>query len=134
MASAHRPLFEALSRFRAAWPKRGWSFDHRFQCVASSFDTDLAPEARGLLAPIFPHALTERTIASASAPIREVAARTGGVRAGQIVFAADPVAGAIAYGLWWPWEEAQTISLRIGLEGVTPAEIDELCTCFGAVL
>jgi hypothetical protein len=134
MASDHQAIFTTLGRFRASWPQRGWSFDNRFQCVASSFGTDLAPEARRLLAPIFPYALSDKTLAGASETIREVAARTGGVRAGQLIFAADPIAGVTPYGLWWPWEEAQTISLRIGLEGADPSEIMDLCTCFNAVL
>src|SRR5688500_20051078 len=46
-----------------------------------------------LLAPVFPHAIMERTLPTASATIREVAVRTGGVRAGQIIFAAEPADG-----------------------------------------
>ena len=134
MASLPRARVDGFGRFRASWPKRGWSFDNRFQCVASSFEEDLAADARRLLAPLFPYALTERNLATGSAAIREVAARTGGVRAKQIVFGADPVGGITPYALWWPWEEGQTISLRIGLEPASPAEIDELCSCFGAIL
>lgn len=133
MASGHRAILEDFGRFRASWPRRGWSFDNRFECVASSFAADFAPEARKLLARVFPHAATEGNLATASAPIREIAARTGAIRAGQFIIGADPVAGITPYGLWWPWEEAQTISIRIGLEGATASELDDLCTCFGAV-
>ena len=39
----------------------------------------------------------------------------------------------MAYGLWWPWEEAQTISLRVGVEGASNAQLEQLRACFGIV-
>jgi hypothetical protein len=132
MAAAHRVILDGFGRFRASWPKRGWSFDNRFNCVASSFDADFAAEAKKLLAPIFPQTFTERTLAGASPAIREVALRTGGVRSTQLIFGADPVQGITPYALWWPWEEAQTISIRLGLEGASYSALDDLCDTFNA--
>ncbi len=129
------PIPEAVLRpfrsLRAAWPHRGWSFDNRFECVASSFEGDFAPQARLLIAPLFPHAFSERTLATASAPLREAATRTGGVRSTQMIFGAASIGHMTPYALWWPWEEAQTISLRVGLEGASSKELVELCACFG---
>ena len=131
MVSAHQAVFDGFVRFRAAWPQRGWTFDNRFECVASSFDADFAPSARLLIAPLFPGAFNEKTLATASLGVREAAARTGGVRSTQMIFGAERSGRATPYALWWPWEEARTISLRIGLEGATPAELLDLCECFG---
>lgn len=131
MASPHQSVLDAFGRFRAAWPHRGWSFDNRFECVASSFDGDFAPTARSLLAPLFPLVFSEKTLATASAVLRETAARTGGVRSTQIIFGAAPVGRVTPYALWWPWEEARTISLRLGLEGASAKELEELQRCFG---
>lgn len=133
MRSAHQPILDGFKRLRASWPHRGWSYDDHFDCVASSFDADFAPQARDLLAPLFPFVITERTLASASAPIRAVAARTGGIRATQMIFAADAKYQVTPYGLWWPWEEARTISLRLGIDGSSAAELEELRACFGIV-
>jgi hypothetical protein len=133
MASLHQPVLDAFRRLRGEWPARGWSYDDRFECAASSFDADFAPQARVLLAPLFPHAISERTLASASPPIREVAARTGGIRAAQMIFGAPPVGALTPFALWWPWEEARTISLRVGLDGASRAQLEELCDCFGIV-
>lgn len=133
MASPHQAVLDAFRRLRGTWPARGWSFDDRFECVASSFDADFAPQARAMVAPLFPHTATERTLAAASPVVRELAARTGGVRSSQMIFVGEPVGRITPYGLWWPWEEARTISLRVGLEGATPRELEELCECFGIV-
>ena len=101
--------------------------------MASSFDTDFAPEAKRLLATVFPLVITEKNLAAASPAIQEIAARTGGVRASQILLAGNPVNRITPYGLWWPWEESQTISLRIGLEDASMADIEALCDTFNAV-
>lgn len=132
MASPLQPVLDAFVRFRATWPRRGWSFDNRFQSVASTIDADFAPQARQLIAPLLPHAFSERTLATGSVLVKQVAARTGGLRSAQMIFAADPVGYVMPYGLWWPWEEAQTISIRLGLEGATPNDLADLCDVFGA--
>jgi len=49
--------------------------------------------------------------------VREVADRAGGLRAGQLILASGPVGGYFSYGLWWPWGDGMTTSVRIGLGG-----------------
>lgn len=131
MAAAQAPIFAALTRFKSAWPQRGWSYDNRFQCVASSFDASSTDTARSLIATLLPHEWTSRTIATAPPAIAYIAERTGGLRAAQRVYAAEPQGSLIPYGLWWPWEEGQTISLRIGLENASMSHTMDLCAVFG---
>ena len=126
----HQAMLASFVRLRAAWPHRGWSFDDRFECVASSFQADFAPVARQIIAPAFPQGFHDRTLASASPGIRAAAERTGGVRAAQMIFGGPPAGDFTPYALWWPWEEASTISLRVGIEGAGPAELAELQKCF----
>ncbi len=132
MASSLKPVLDAFARFRATWPKRGWSFDNRFLTVASTIDTEFASEARLLIAPMLPHAYNEGTLATATPLVRQIATRTGGVRASQMIFAANPVGPFVPYGLWWPWGEAPMISIRLGIEGATANELFDLCAVFGA--
>jgi hypothetical protein len=132
MASPHQSLLDALGRFRASWPRRGWSFDNRVQCVASTFDSDYAQEARVLIQKLLPSSWNDRTISTASPLIAQVAQRTGGARSSQMIFGGDRVGYVTPYGLWWPWEEGKTISLRLGLEGATQSDILDLCNVFGA--
>lgn len=123
-------LLSSLAEVKAKWPMRGWSFDNRFMCVASTFGIEMAEKCRASIAAALPHDWHAKNIEGAPLVLREIASRTGGVRAGQHLFSSDLVSGAIAYGLWWPWEEGSTISLRIGLEGPTDMTM-ALCTTFG---
>ena len=60
---------------------------------------------------------TSATIQQAPAHLRELAERAGGLRAGQMVLSSAPVGNLFAYGLWWPWGDGMTTSVRIGLGG-----------------
>ncbi len=124
------PIFDALAQLRADWPKRGWSWDSRLNCVASSFDSVMVEQAQAATAKAFPTVWADRTMAEAPPRIREVGERSGGVRAGQLIYARTPIIGVVPYGLWWPWGNGSTISLRVGLE----ADADynaKLCEVFG---
>lgn len=132
MASSHQAVFDALSRFRASWPRRGWSYDGRLLCVASTFDTGFAAQARDLVKELLPHVWTDRTLSNAGDLINEIARRTGGVRSNQMIFEADRVGNITPFGLWWPWEDGYTISLRVGIEGGSQRELLQLCSVFGA--
>lgn len=130
--SAFEPLFAQLTEFRARWPKRGWSWDTRFNCVASAFSVELVEEANAALAVAFPNRWSHRTLSSAPPMVQQLAEKTGGVRADQWIFATNPNAGAILYGLWWPWGDDTTITLRIGLPSANPTLEDRLREVLGA--
>ncbi len=110
-------IVRALKDLRASWPTRGWSWDGRLSCVSSSFSTELEPKARAASMVALPSEFTTTTLARAPGYLRELAERTGGLRPGQMLLASAPVGHAFAYGLWWPWGDGMTTSLRIGLGG-----------------
>jgi hypothetical protein len=80
-----------------------------------------------------PNEWTSTTVQRAPAPLRDLAERTGGLRAGQIIFASGGVAAVFGYGLWWPWGDGMTTSVRIGLggPGVTQDTLQRLRDVFG---
>ena len=131
MPTSMPQLFEALTRLRTSWPKRGWSWDNRFNTVASTFGVDLVAEARASLAHALPNAWTDKTLATAPVVMQEIAKRTGGVRAVQAIFGGEGVGRVQPYGLWWPWEEGRTISMRIGLDNASQDHIAQMCSIFG---
>ena len=108
-------LIDAMKQLRLDWPRRGWSWDSRVSCVSSSFDASLENEARAVAMKVLAHEWTPQTLPQAPSHVRDVATRAGGLRAGQLVMASPPVGRAFAYGLWWPWGDGLTISLRVGL-------------------
>ncbi|MFO0571347.1 MAG: hypothetical protein U0263_37305 [Polyangiaceae bacterium] len=132
VTTAFDPLFNQLADFRAKWPKRGWSWDSRFSCVASAFSTELVEEANVALTPTFPNRWNHKTLSSAPPLVQQIAERTGGVRADQWLFATQSSGGAIIYALWWPWGDDTTITLRIGLPSPNPSLEDRLRDVFGA--
>jgi hypothetical protein len=129
-------ILRALKDLRAGWPTRGWSWDGRLSCVSSSFSAELEPKARAAASVALPNDFTGATLAGAPAHLRDVAERSGGLRAGQMILAGAPVGRAFAYGLWWPWGDGMTTSLRIGLGGpeATHDALQRLRDAFGVEL
>lgn len=130
--NAIQALYDDLSRLRKEWVTRGWTWDSRLSCVCSSFSADLADVARATIEKVLP--LTEDAHSLAKAPpwIQAVAQKSGGARPGQLIFSTRPVAETVAYGLWWPWGDDVTISLRVGLTGRhAKSELQNLQQAFG---
>ncbi len=117
MSSSTDELFERLRQLKSRWPKGGWSWDYRFSTVASSFHVDLTSEAEQAVLSYLPNEWNYRSIASAPPAVRDVVEAAGGVRTDQRVFATQQSGRLLAYGLWWPWGDEITISLRVGLAG-----------------
>jgi hypothetical protein len=110
-------LFAALKDLRAAWPSRGFSWDTRMTCVTSSINAEIQAKARTALAVALPTEWTSTSIAQAPPGLRDLAERTGGLRSGQLLLVSLPAGSTYAYGLWWPWGDGITTSVRIGLGG-----------------
>ena len=111
------PLVESFRKLKAAWPTRGWSWDGRFFCLASSFDAEFAASARNAALIALPQEWISTSLPKAPNLLRDLAEQTGGLRPGQTLFASPPIGRSHAYGLWWPWRDSTSISLRVGLTG-----------------
>jgi hypothetical protein len=115
IGDASQPLFDALSRLKQSWPARGWSWDSRFVALASTFTVPYEAQARKAAGDALPAEYTSTTLSNAPPELRDLAARTGGLRSGQLLLAGGPIGGITAFGLWWPWGDGETISMRVGL-------------------
>jgi hypothetical protein len=116
-AGSSAALFAMLEQLKKAWIKGGWSWDSRFSCVASSFNVEMEAEARAVVLKFLGSEWNARTVANVPPPVREVVDATGGVRTDQRLFTGETSGRMLAYGLWWPWGDEITISLRVGLGG-----------------
>lgn len=65
-----------------------------------------------------PSSWSAQSVAEAPDEVRALVDRCGGLRASQLLFWGGAVGGAGAFGLWWPWGDGTTVSLRIGLHDV----------------
>lgn len=117
---AWQPTFESLGRMKAAWPTRGWSWDPRLLACTSSFTVEQEPAARKATTMALQNEWNPSSIARGPQQLRDVVDRCGGVRQGQLVLSTGPVNGLLVYGLWWPWGDGETVSLRVGLADVDP--------------
>jgi hypothetical protein len=104
-----------LRTVRESWPGRGWTWDERNGCVASSFSVANQDEYHTILRGVFPNRWDHLTIRQAPRELTQIATRTGGIRHGQWLFAPVNAAGAFAYALWWPWGDDTTVSVRLAL-------------------
>jgi hypothetical protein len=114
------PLVSAAKRLKAEWPSRGFTWDTRLNCISSSFSAQFETKARTAMAALLREEFTPATLAKAPPRLREVAERSGGLRSGQLLLMGGPFGFTTAYGLWWPWGDGETISLRVGLVDVDP--------------
>lgn len=125
IAPSAAPLFDLFDQLRRAWPGEAWGWEGRFKCVLSAFGSTVSAGARAAAAIALPHDWTSATLAQAPAEIRELASRSGGLRAGQLVLASPVAAELFAWGLWWPWSDGGTVSLRVGLGGADAPGLTE---------
>ena len=115
-------ILGAMKELRTTWPSRGWSWDTRVSCVTSSFVVELEPQARSAAAISLPSEWTPGSIGRAPPALREIADRTGGLRAGQFILTSAAPGPGFVYALWWPWGDGMTTSARIGLGGAFATE------------
>ena len=111
-------LFQALEGLKTQWPASDWTYDRRLKCVASSIPMNLEPAARTAMAALLPTSFSAQTLASAPEGVRKLAEGCGGVRSSQLLFWGGDAGAPGAFGLWWPWGDGTTVSLRVGLHDV----------------
>jgi len=90
-------------------------------CITSSFSTEFETGARAAITEAFPVEFTSTTISKAPQVLREYIDRYGGLRQGQYLFTSGTLGGSlVAFGLWWPWGDGGTISMRLGFADIDP--------------
>ena len=111
-------LLEACAGLLAGWPGAAWKWDGRFEAVESAFPRAAEAQAREKVGALLPSAWSSVTVKEAPEAVRTLATKTGGLRPGQLLFSGAPVEGALPFGLWWPWGDGKTVTLRVGLSGL----------------
>ncbi len=109
-----KPVLDKLELLKNAWPNQAWTWDQRFAMMSSSFAKELEPQARASAALALPSSWDAKTLATAPASLRELCEATGGLRARQALLAGR-AGDLVLWGLWWPWGDGTTITLRLGL-------------------
>ena len=116
-------VFGTLAKLRERWPSTDWTYDRRLRCVASSIPLANAAAARGAFAEALPTIWTAESLAGAPASVQALAETCGGLRASQQLLWGGDADGGGAFGLWWPWGDGTTVTLRIGLHGLDQPKV-----------
>jgi hypothetical protein len=116
-------VWTAMARLRERWPSNEWTYDRRLRCVASSIPLANADAARAVYAEAFPATWTAETLSGAPASVQALAETCGGLRASQQLLWGGDADGPGAFGLWWPWGDGTTVTLRIGLHGLDQPKV-----------
>jgi hypothetical protein len=119
-----QPLLDSLENLRVQWPGTGWGWDARFKCVSSSFDKEIVDRVRAAMVGVLDAEWSATAITGAPADVRALAGKYGGIRTGQMLFTGTTADGMYLFGLWWPWGDGSTISLRVGVANCNrPTEV-----------
>jgi hypothetical protein len=112
-------LFKALAELRDRWPgsPQEWTYDRRLKCVTSSIPLTREADARAVMTGVLPTVWSVETLPGAPEDARSLIEKCGGLRAAQLLFWGGG-SGPGAFGLWWPWGDGTSVSLRVGLHHV----------------
>lgn len=99
----------------AASGGRPWKWDARFGAVLMEFGAGERDRMQATLRAHFSAVWDSNAIATAPAPAQALAVNYGGLRSGQLLFTVDLHAQDSLYGVWWPWGDGKTTSIRISM-------------------
>ena len=103
-----------------------WEWDHKFDAVLSNFPVTKKGKALSVLKRNFLYHFDEKKIKKAEANIKGIADALGGIRGGQLLFMSEPERNILMFGAWWPWNNQDKISIRLGLVTETVSNIEEV--------
>jgi hypothetical protein len=92
-----------------------WAWDGRFQAVLSSFRQHHSSKVHAALEESFGAGWNETTIRGAAPAVVRIANLFGGLWPGQELFVSTADRGVATCAPWWPWDDGETISIRIAL-------------------
>jgi hypothetical protein len=110
------PMFASLIALKRDWPARGWSWDTRLVCITSSFAGEFVEPARAALKLALPTEYNAKTLPTAHPYVLDAVEQAGGLRSNQFACTSGPLPTAhlMTFALWWPWNDQETVSVRVG--------------------
>jgi len=105
-----------------------WKWDDRFNTALTQFSANNRSSVLEIIHRRFVSTWDHAGIASAPGLVTDITRGMGGIKPGQVLYTSDPASDAFLFGAWWPWNNDEKISIRIGqfCAKLTDAENDEL--------
>jgi hypothetical protein len=109
-----------------------WKWDSQFQTALAEFIVDNKNSVNAILERYLSSTWDSVTIDNAPEIVQMVISRFGGLRPGQLLLTTDPNQDVLIFGVWWPWGDGKTISLRVAPtdKRLSDSESAELITLF----
>lgn len=114
-----------------------WTWDEQFTCALAQFSVSDKDMVLGILERFMDANWDQATVEEAPEIVVQLAEDMGGIRGGQLLFTTDTNQKVFVFGAWWPWQDGQTISLRVApyWDALSDSESDDLAAsfrvCFG---
>jgi hypothetical protein len=109
-----------------------WKWDSRFSTALAEFASDNEAKVRAVLGSFLGISWDSSNISESPDTLQMIAGRFGGLRAGQMLFAPDSSKDDFIFGVWWPWGNGSTVSIRVAPydKRLSGAETADLVTSF----
>ena len=103
-----------------------WEWDNRFGGILAAFEATDKDRVLAIVSSQLPQVWDSATINEAPTRVSGAAENFSGLKPGQLLFNSDFTQDVMLLGLWWPWGNGTTISIRFVPYGLdSPASENE---------
>ena len=99
--------------FSASKDVLSWEWDDRFETGLAVFSVDTIDRVRTILDCYLNIAWDKSNIRKAPEIVQKIASNFGGIKSKQMLLTSDPNQDTLIFGVWWPWNDGKTISIRV---------------------
>ena len=122
-APSERDVDSLIDGLRGALPDTlQWKWDDRFNCVVAAFPADEEASMREAVGAQLDQQWSRAELRGAPRAVQKAAKDFGGLTPGQRLFVSGLAEGNMLLGLWWPWGNGATISIRFTPHGEAGSE------------
>lgn len=90
-----------------------WEWDDRFGGILATFDASDKDLVLGIISSQLAQVWDGTNIDQAPSRVSGALKNYGGLQSGQLLFNSDVTQDGVLLGLWWPWGNGSTISIRV---------------------
>ena len=101
-----------------------WKWEDRFGVALAEFNVANQDDIRGILEGFLTNTWDNSTISNAPDIIQQLVNKFNGLKSGQLLFTSDTEQDDFLFGIWWPWGNGNTISIRVAPSFIKLSEAD----------
>ena len=102
-----------------------WEWDNRFGGILATFEASDKDRVLGIISSQLAQVWDSTNINQAPDSVSGALTNYGGLQSGQLLFNSDFTKDVMLLGLWWPWGNGTTISIRFVPYGLDSPESEK---------